>query len=77
MRMPDTSLFTKENYTQCFDLYNKTVVKPIQRVIKQIFKKMGFMIDFLPFTIEWSETQQENETNTEGVLNNNKNTSAE
>lgn len=74
MRMPDTSLFTKENYTQSFDLYNKTVVKPIQKVIKQIFKKMGFMIDFLPFTIEWSDLPEEENTNTEGVLNNEKNT---
>ena len=64
MRMPDTSLFTKENYTQAFDLYNRTVIKPLQQDIKKIFKRLGFELNFIPFTIEWSETKQENETNT-------------
>lgn len=67
-------IFSEDQFKEAFALYNKTVIQPLQKDIKKVFKKCGLTIDFLPFTVDWP---QKDNTNTEGVLNNEKNISAE
>ncbi len=43
--------FSQEEYTQAFNLYNKTVVLPIQKDVERSFKSMGFLIKFKAFTL--------------------------
>lgn len=48
----DNNGFSTEEYLQAFSLFNKTVVKPIQKDIERAFKSMGFVIKFKTFTLE-------------------------
>lgn len=44
--------FSQEEYTQAFNLYNKTVVMPIQKDVERAFKSMGLIFKFKPFSLE-------------------------
>lgn len=46
--------FSKDEYLQAFELYNRTVVKPIQVIIKDTFKKVfdGDFVQITPFKVE-------------------------
>lgn len=50
--------FTQEEYTQAFNLYNKTVVMPIQKDMERAFRAMGFVIKFKSFTLENTENKE-------------------
>lgn len=43
--------FSQEEYTQAFNLYNKTVVMPIQKDVQRAFKSFGYVITFKPFVL--------------------------
>ena len=44
--------FNSEEYTQAFNLYNKTMVMPIQKDFERAFKSMGIVIKFKTFALE-------------------------
>lgn len=50
--------FSQEEYTQAFNLYNKTVVLPIQKDVERSFKSMGFVIKFKAFTLVDTENKE-------------------
>lgn len=58
--MTENNGFSAEEFEQAFKLYNRTVVRPIQQIIVQTFKKVfGFdAIEITPFTLE--ENNDEN-----------------
>ena len=47
-------IFSEEQFKEAFALYNKTVIEPLQRDIKKLFKKCGLTINFVPFEIDWA-----------------------
>lgn len=53
--------FSKEEYFESFKLYNKTVVKPIQKDIERHFKTLGFVIKFKEFKLEDDDTTKDEE----------------
>ena len=44
--------FSKQEYLESFELYNQTVVTPIQRDFERAFRSMGFIIKFKTFQLE-------------------------
>ena len=44
--------FSKQEYLESFELYNKTVVVPLQKDVERAFKSIGFVIKFKTFTLE-------------------------
>jgi len=44
--------FSKQEYLESFELYNKTVVVPIQKDFERAFKAMGFVIKFKTFQLD-------------------------
>lgn len=59
------SQINKEDYNECFKLFNRTVIRPIQKSIVNTFKRMMFgdVLTIKPFTIDFDE----NNTNDENV----------
>ena len=47
--------FSKQEYLESFELYNKTVVTPIQKDFERAFRSMGFVIKFRTFQLEDTE----------------------
>ena len=56
--MKENNGFSQDEYLQAFTLYNRTVVKPIQKNIIDIFKKVlgGSYIEIKPYTLGEEET---------------------
>lgn len=50
--------FSQEEYTQAFNLYNKTVVMPIQKDFERAFRGIGMVIKFKSFTLENTENKE-------------------
>lgn len=44
--------FSKQEYRESFELYNKTVVVPIQKDFERAFRTMGFVIKFKTFQLD-------------------------
>ena len=44
--------FSKQEYLESFELYNQTVVTPIQKDFERAFRSMGFVIKFKTFRLE-------------------------
>lgn len=44
--------FSKQEYLESFELYNKTVVTPIQKDFERAFRSMGFVIKFKTFQLD-------------------------
>lgn len=44
--------FSKQEYLESFELYNKTVVVPIQKDFERAFRAMGFVIKFKTFQLD-------------------------
>lgn len=44
--------FSKQEYLESFQLFNKTVVMPIQRDVERQFKRVGFSFDFKEFKLD-------------------------
>ena len=44
--------FSKQEYLESFELYNKTVVNPIQKDFERAFRSMGFVIKFKTFQLD-------------------------
>ena len=44
--------FSKQEYLESFELYNKTVVMPIQKDIERAFKTLGWVIKFKTFVLD-------------------------
>ena len=65
----ETAGFSDEDYQQAFKLYNRVVVRPLQKKFVNLFNKV-FGIDgslvIKPFTIDWSD---DGENNTEQTVN--------
>lgn len=58
------SALNKEDYDQVFKLFNKTMVLPVQKVIKRAFEKIfgvKEVITIEPFSVEWSKDNNEEE----------------
>lgn len=49
--------FSKEEYLQAFQLFNKTVVMPIQKDVERQFKKVGISFDFKEFKLDDEEVE--------------------
>lgn len=51
---PENNGFSKEEFLEAFELYNKTVVKPIQKDIKRAFEKIfgKDVINIIPFSLD-------------------------
>ena len=50
--------FSKQEYLESFELYNKTVVVPLQKDVERAFKSIGFVIKFKTFTLEDAEDKK-------------------
>lgn len=44
--------FSKQEYLESFELYNKTVVTPIQKDFERAFRSLGMVIKFKPFQLD-------------------------
>lgn len=57
--MTENNGFSAEEFEQAFKLYNRTVVRPIQQIIVQTFKKVFGIdaIEITPFTLEDNNTE--------------------
>lgn len=54
----DNTGFSDEDYQQAFKLYNRTVIRPIQKKIVSLFDKIfntTGSVEIKPFTIDWNE----------------------
>lgn len=51
--------FSKQEYLESFELYNKTVVEPIQKDFERAFRSMGFIIKFKSFKLENTSKTEE------------------
>lgn len=49
---PDNNGFSKTEYLEAFTLYNRTVIQPIQNIIREAFMKIGLDINFISFKLE-------------------------
>ena len=60
--------FNTQEFSQCFELYNKTVIKPMQQDIIGCFNKVfgEGAIEIKQFHIEWADETTENTTPTDG-----------
>lgn len=59
----EQSGFNDQDYSQAFKIFQKTVILPIQKVIKVAFEKIlgeKEVIVFEPLRIDWSEDEMEN-----------------
>ena len=50
--------FSKQEYLESFELYNKTVVIPIQNDVERAFKSFGFVIKFKTFQLDNINTEE-------------------
>lgn len=50
--------FSKQEYLESFELYNKTVVLPIQKDIERVFKGIGMVINFKEFKLDTTITEE-------------------
>lgn len=50
--------FSKQEYLESFELYNKTVVSPIQKDIERVFKGIGLVIKFKTFSLDTTITEE-------------------
>lgn len=58
----ENSGFNDQDYSQAFKIFNTTVIKPIQKIIKVAFEKIlgqKEVIVFSPFQIDWSTDRKE------------------
>ena len=62
--------FNTQEFSQCFELYNKTVVKPMQQDIIGCFEKVfgKGCIEIEQFHIEWADETTENTTPVDGEI---------
>lgn len=62
--------FNTQEFSQCFELYNKTVIKPMQQDIIGCFSKVfgEGAIEIKQFHIEWADETTENTTPTDGEV---------
>jgi capsid portal protein len=44
--------FSKQEYLESFELYNKTVVVPLQKDVERAFRSIGFVIKFKTFELD-------------------------
>lgn len=51
--------FSKQEYLESFELYNQTVVVPIQKDFERAFKAIGFVIKFKTFQLEDTSKTEE------------------
>ena len=51
--------FSKQEYLESFELYNKTVVVPLQKDIERAFKSIGFIIKFKTFKLDDTSKTEE------------------
>lgn len=61
----DNKGFSEEEYDQAFKLFNRTVIRPIQKVICNAIDKITGQAGSLtikPFSIDWSEDAEDEET---------------
>ena len=53
--LPDNTAFNKMEFLESFELYNKTVIKPIQKVIMNVVNTVYNTIDsikIIPFSLD-------------------------
>lgn len=50
--------FSKQEYLESFELYNKTVVVPLQHDVERAFKSIGFVIKFKTFQLDNINTEE-------------------
>lgn len=55
-----TTGFNKQEFSEAFTLYNKTVIKPIQVIFEDIFNNLygDNTLKFKPFQIDWGEVKE-------------------
>lgn len=51
--------FSKQEYLESFELYNKTVVVPLQKDVERAFKSIGFIIKFKTFKLDDTSKTEE------------------
>ena len=51
--------FSKQEYLESFELYNKTVVVPLQKDIERAFRSIGFVIKFKTFKLDDTSKTEE------------------
>ena len=51
--------FSKQEYLESFELYNKTVVVPLQKDVERAFKSIGFVIKFKTFKLDDTSKTEE------------------
>ena len=51
--------FSKQEYLESFELYNKTVVVPLQKDVERAFKSIGFVIKFKTFELDDTSKTEE------------------
>ena len=51
--------FSKQEYLESFELYNKTVVVPLQKDVERAFKSFGFVIKFKTFKLDDTSKTEE------------------
>lgn len=50
--------FSKQEYLESFELYNQTVVVPLQKDMERAFKSIGFVIKFRTFQLDNINTEE-------------------
>lgn len=51
--------FSKQEYLESFELYNKTVVVPLQKDVERAFRSIGFVIKFKTFNLDDTSKTEE------------------
>ena len=51
--------FSKQEYLESFELYNKTVVVPLQKDVERAFRSIGFIIKFKTFNLDDTSKTEE------------------
>ena len=51
--------FSKQEYLESFELYNKTVVVPLQKDVERAFRSFGFVIKFKTFKLDDTSKTEE------------------
>lgn len=51
--------FSKQEYLESFELYNKTVVVPLQKDVERAFRSIGFVIKFKTFKLDDTSKTEE------------------
>lgn len=51
--------FSKQEYLESFELYNKTVVVPLQKDVERAFRSFGFVIKFKTFNLDDTSKTEE------------------